>query len=352
MKVYKVGILGKCCTHGAGLCAMFKARLDTDVLAAYEKNPLRAQQLEETLGRSLADSYDEVILHPEIDFVAVSCDPCDKADLVERSAEAGKSIFLNKPFCDSLDNAERIAHAVETNAVPLVHDIPMVRWIPSFARILHETRQGVHGKVFGYHHLFGMNFPMDFDLKAVWPERLDPPSKSGGGEMTNMGCYAIDFAVSLFGLPYSLTAKCRKEWPCYREADVEHFGQIVLDYRDFYAFIEAGKQQLNGELRHSNVMTINFEHDTYLIDASAQMLTVNHVPKDYAQFCEGAFVVGPVEQLIRAIEGGPPPTSDAKTGVMATETLMAAYLSIVEEKPVSLPLTSGRNPLVAEPNRN
>ena len=120
----------------------------------------------------------------------------------------------------------------------------MVRSVPVFARLLDESRTRPDGKVLGYHHLFGMNFDPSFDLKATWPERLDPPAKSGGGEMTNMGCYAIDYAVALMGRPRAVTARWRKEWDVYREADVEHFGQIVLDYGDFLAFLEVGKQQL------------------------------------------------------------------------------------------------------------
>lgn len=351
MKPYGVGIVGNCCTHGAGLCAMFKGREDTRVVAAYERSPQRARELEQALGAPLAASYDEVISHPDVVIVAVSCDPCDKAAMVEKAAAAGKHIFLNKPFCDSLDNARRIAEAVRKHGVYLVHDIPMVRSIPIYARLLQEVRAGTYGRVMGYHHLFGMNFPMDFDLKSLWPERLDPPEKSGGGELTNMGCYAIDYAVSLFGRPQAVTAKWRETWDVYQQAEVENFGQIILDYGDFYAFLEAGKQQLEGEHRHSNAVTINFEHKTLHLDASAEAVTVNHVPRDYAKFAEGATAMGSVEQLIAAIETGAPPSSNAETGLLATETLMAAYQSIVEKRTVTLPLKSGANPLAAAKQR-
>ena len=346
VKTYGVGILGNCCTHGAGACAAFKRRADTRVVAAYERNERRARELEKALGSPLATSYDEVIRHPEVDLVAITCDPCDKADMVEKSVAAGKHIWLNKPFCDSLDNARRIAEAVKRYKVWLVHDIPMVRLVPVYARLLDEVRAGKYGKVMSYHHLFGMNFAPDFDLKAAWPERLDPPEKSGGGEMTNMGCYAIDFAIALFGRPKAVTAQWRKTWDVYRKADVENFGQIVLDYGEFFAFLEVGKQQLEGERRHHNSITINFEHETLFMDPDARLVTVNHVPQDYSKFAEGAAATGSVEQLIAAVEKGTPPTSDVETGVLATEALMAAYQSILDGRSVSLPLASGKNPLV------
>jgi predicted dehydrogenase len=298
------------------------------------------------LGKPLATSYDAVIHDPSVDIVAVSCDPCDKADMVEKAARAGKAIFLNKPPCDSLDAARRIADAVRLNHAWLVHDIPMVRSVPVFARLLDEVRTRPYGKILGYHHLFGMNFDPSFDLKGTWPERLDPPGKSGGGEMTNMGCYAIDYAVTLLGRPQTVTARWRKEWDVYRQADVEHFGQIILDYGDFYAFLEVGKQQLPGPSRHANAMTVDFEHRTLRIDASAQQVAINHIPVDWATYAQGAKAVDSVDQLLAALREGTRPSSGVETIIDATEVLMAAYESIVQgSRPVTLPLPRGDNPL-------
>ncbi len=346
-KTYGIGILGNCATHGAGICRMFKKRADTRVVAAYEKNARRAQELYEVFGTPLANSYDEVISDARVDLVAITTDPCDKAVMVERAAARGKHIFLNKPLAESLDSARRIAAAIKKHHVQFVYDIPTVRSVPVYARLLSEVRAGKYGKVMGYHHLFGMNFSKDFDLKAAWPERLDPPEKSGGGEMTNMGCYALDYAIALLGRPRAVTAKWRKTWDVYREADVENFGQIILDYGDFFAFLETGKQQLDGERRHSNSMTINYEHETLHIDASAQVVTINHVPQEYHEFAAGATALGSVDQLIAAIENGMPPANDIDTAVLATEALMAAYQSILEERVATLPLKSGENPLIA-----
>ncbi len=344
-EVYGVGVIGNCCTHGAGVVGMFKARPDTRVVAACESDPRRGRELTGALGAPLAASVDAVINNPAVDIVAITCDPADKAAVAEKAAAAGKAIFMNKPLCDSLDAARRIQRAVREHNVWFVHDIPMVRGIPVYARLLTEVKAGQYGKAMGYHHLFGMNFAPDFDLAAVWPERLDPPEKSGGGELTNMGCYAIDYAVALFGKPRAVTARWRKLWDAYRAANVEHFGQIVLDYGDFLAFLEAGKQQLDGERRHGNCLTINFEHRTMLIDASAQLATVNHVPVPWDQFARGAIAVSPADQLLAALREGTPPTSTLDNAVDATEVLMAAYRSILDMRTIPLPLPDGFNPL-------
>jgi hypothetical protein len=82
-----------------------------------------------------------------------------------------------------------------------------------------------------------------------------------------------------------------------------------------------------------------------VIDASAQLVAVNHVPVDWQQFNRGARAVGSVDQLLAALRGGTAPTSNVQSVVAATEVLMAAYRSIVENRTVPLPLASGENPL-------
>jgi hypothetical protein len=66
-------------------------------------------------------------------------------------------------------------------------------------------------------------------------------------------------------------------------------------------------------------MTINFENKALFIDASAQVVTINHVPQDYEQSAGTAKAVGSVKQLILAIETGTPPISNIETAVAATQ---------------------------------
>ena len=195
--MYQIGILGNCCTHGAGAVGSLKAREYIKIIAGYEANPRRAGELSNALGFALAGSYDEICKDPDVDIVVITTDPCDKAEMVEKACSAGKHIFLNKPFCHTLIDANRIVKAVEESGVKLVFDIPMVKFLPPLSKLKEEILTGKYGKIISYYHAFGMTFPMDFPIRELWPERFDPPEKAGGGEMTNMGCYAIDFAVTV-----------------------------------------------------------------------------------------------------------------------------------------------------------
>ena len=345
--MYRLGILGNCCTHGVGAVNALKARKEVQLTAAYEANPQRAKELEAVLGFPLARSFEEVIAHPEIDIVVITTDPCEKAHLVEKACLAGKHILLNKPLSHTLSDARRIVTAVNSSKVKLVFDIPMVKFLPAFSQLKAEVCAGKYGKLISYYHAFGMTFAPDFPIRQLWPERFDPPEKAGGGEMTNMGCYAIDFAVTLLGLPQAVQAKWMKFWPEYRAAAVENFGQLILDYGSFYALLAVGKQPLRAEPRRgNNYLSLLFETANLVIDPYSEVLLINGVLGDFSQFLAGCREESSFEQLLRCIETGAEPESTADLGAMGVEVTMAGYHSICQGgQVVSLPLKEGGNPL-------
>jgi predicted dehydrogenase len=356
----RVGVIGNCCTHGEFVVAALRAEPDAELVAGWEDDPRRTGALAQELGLELRAMPEELVDDPEIDVLAISCDPCDKAEWVERGAQAGKHIFLNKPMCESLDSARRIVEAVRRHGVQLVHDIVVIRFHPVTAKLLGEVRRAAYGPPLHYAHSWGMTFSQDFPLALLWPERLDPPSVSGGGELTNMGCYAIDYMVALWGRPKSVQAKCMKTWDVYRGADVENFGQIVADYGEFFATLAAGKQTIGSlpSMSLEEALTPRNWHnvlEVQLADANLTVLPYHDLVIRDGQLLSAQDYVGdfepltPFGQLARAIETGEPPDSDADAALLGVEVTMAAYRSIKEGgSVVPLPLDDGRHPLVAE----
>ena len=346
-KIFGGGILGNCCTHGAGLASMLANHPRVNLVAGYERNERRAGELAEAMGMELAASYQAVIEHPKTEILVVSTDPCDKAEMVEQACAAGKHVLLNKPFADSLDSARRVVRAVENSGVKLVQDIPMVKGIDAYARLRADVAQKKYGHPISYFHAFGMTFDYDFPIREQWPERFDPPSKAGGGEMTNMGCYALDYVVSLFGRPKSVRAKWAAFWEEYRKSGVENFGQIMLDYGDFYALLSVGKQQVDQPHEHTNCLSIMFPNTNLLLDPRTETILVNGSKRELAEFIGDTKAESSLDQLIRCIETGEEPVDSAQLGALGVEVQMAAYLSIAEDgREVALPLQDGFNPLV------
>ncbi len=356
---YRVGLIGNCCTHGEFVAAALKEEPRARIVTAFENDPRRAPALAEATGCALTESPDAIVDDPAIDIVALACSPHEKADWCERAARAGKHIFLNKPMCESLDAARRIQRVIDDTGVKLVHDITVFRFHPIGAKLLDAVRAGTYGPPLSYMSSWGMTFSPDFPLATVWPERLDPPAETGGGELTNLGCYAIDYMVALWGAPVRVQAKLMRRWQPYAAAGVESFGQIIADYGDFYAVLAAGKQPIAGrptmdvaaalkpEAWHS-VIEIRFEAHNITALPFADTVFVDGRPIAAAAFLDGHETRSPFVQLVDAIETGAGPESDAATACLGVEVLMAAYRSAqADGAPVALPLDDGTNPLVA-----
>jgi predicted dehydrogenase len=359
---YRVAVVGNCCTHGEFVVNALRDEPRAELVGGWETDPLRAPGLAAALGDDLADSPEELIGDPSVDVIAVATSPHQKAGMVELAASAGKHIFLNKPMAESLTSARRIVEAVRDHGVHLVHDIIVFRFSPITARLLQEVRAGVFGRPLHHAHSWGMTFSPDFPLAAVWPERLDAAEKSGGGEMTNMGCYAIDYMTALWGLPRSVQAKWRRTWDVYAQAGVENFGQLVADYGDFFAVLAVGKQALQSlpsmdvpealkPRNWHNVIEVQFENANLTLLPYEGLVIRDGRRIAAEEFVDGVDCPTPFLSLVRAIETGTPPDSDAEAASRGVEVLMAAYRSILEERPVELPLTDGSNPLVSERER-
>lgn len=347
---YGLGILGNCCTHGEFVAAALKEEPAAHVVAGWEDDPRRTAGLSTAIGMELASSPEALLDDPAIEIVALACSPHQKAEWAERAAGAGKHIFLNKPMAESLHSARRIENAVAGGAVQLVYDIPAIgRFDPVTAKLLDEVRAGRYGRAINYAHSFSFTFSPDFPLAVVWPERLDPSSRSGGGELTNLGCYAVDYLVGLWGRPRSIQAKITAYWDVYREAEVENFGQVIADYGDFFAVLASGKQPLEtlpsmdvaGALdprNWHNVMELQFEHHNLTVLPFHGLLMYNGARVPLEEYLAGYTYVTPFQQLVRAIESGRRPDSSAASARLGVEVLMAAYQSAAEDgRPVAMP---------------
>ena len=242
-KRYGVGIIGNCCTHGEFVAFALK-RSRGHIVAGWEDDPRRTAGCSAATGLDLASSPDAVLEDPAIDIVALACSPHEKAGVGREGRASRKHVFLNKPMAESLvrPGASK-RQSPEQDSTRLRHsgDRPLP---PGHGETAREVRAGRYGRAVNYTHTFSFTFSTRLSAGEVWPERLDPASRSGGGELTNLGCYAVDYMIGLWGRPRSIQAKSTSYWDVYREAGVENFGQVIADYGDFFAVLASGKQPL------------------------------------------------------------------------------------------------------------
>ncbi len=121
-KQYGVGILENCCTHGEFVAVALKQEPQTKIVAGWEEDTRRAPGLAAAIGMELQSSPEALLDNSQIDIIAIACSPHEKANWVEKAAQTGKHIFLNKPMAESLASTWRIEKAVAHIATPKVLD--------------------------------------------------------------------------------------------------------------------------------------------------------------------------------------------------------------------------------------
>ncbi|MFF3468460.1 Gfo/Idh/MocA family protein [Streptomyces sp. NPDC002619] len=175
--------------------AAVTAVADVDPVAATE----RAQQAG---GAEVFDSYQRLLDEGDIDAVDICLPHHLHADAVIAAAEAGKHILCEKPLCLTLDEAERIADAVEAAGVTLMCAHNQLT-LPAVAHARELIDSGALGRV--YELRTTDSFFNDFDPATMgWRAHA---ATSGGGELIDTGYHPTYLLLYLAsGRPSAVTS--------------------------------------------------------------------------------------------------------------------------------------------------
>jgi len=102
-------------------------------------------------GARVADSYQELVCDPEIDFVDIAIPPEEQVDVALAAIRAGKHVLCQKPLALDVRSARRVVTAAKDARVYLVVNHQM-RWAPFIRHSAGVVRRGefgalVHGRV-------------------------------------------------------------------------------------------------------------------------------------------------------------------------------------------------------------
>ncbi|MGB8652330.1 MAG: Gfo/Idh/MocA family oxidoreductase [Mycobacteriales bacterium] len=159
--------------------------------AVCDPNPLRVEA-----ARSLAPEVrgygdGRVLLEdPDVDLVIVSTPPNSHAEWTLKALEAGKHVVVEKPFCITVEEADRqIAAAAERGLSLAVYQNR--RWDPDYLALKQVVRSGQIGEVFHYESFIGgYGHPCNY-----WHS----DETVSGGAIYDWGSHYLDWALDLFG---------------------------------------------------------------------------------------------------------------------------------------------------------
>ncbi|WP_222918378.1 Gfo/Idh/MocA family oxidoreductase [Natrinema sp. SYSU A 869] len=172
---------------------------DVAVVAAADALPENRDRARNAGVSRTYDDYETLLESEELDAAVVALPPFLHADAVERAAEAGVDVFVEKPLARSTEEADRLLEtAREANiAVGVDHTL---RYQPDMVGVKEAYDKGGVGHV-PYASITRLNDhplgrPPAGDAPPEWP--MDPDA-AGGGSLVELGVHCFDVLEWLFG---------------------------------------------------------------------------------------------------------------------------------------------------------
>jgi scyllo-inositol 2-dehydrogenase (NADP+) len=148
-------------------------------------------------------SVDELLARP-VDLVVIATPNTSHHPIAKQSLLAGRHVVIDKPFTNTLAEAEELVHlAKEKRRVLSVYQNR--RYVGDFVTLRALVSEGVLGRIVLFEAHFDRFRP---ELKPdAWRERPEP----GAGVWFDLGPHLLDQAFILFGIPEAIGADIRRE---------------------------------------------------------------------------------------------------------------------------------------------
>ncbi|NWJ50671.1 MAG: oxidoreductase [Bacteroidetes bacterium] len=193
---------------------------------------------------SVIRDVDALLADDEIELVIINTPDSSHYELALKAIHAGKNVIVEKPFTQTLEQANELIEAAKQKNV-MLSVFQNRRWDADFLTIQKVIKSNLVGRL--------VEFESHFDRfrNFIQPNTWKEKAEAGTGTLYNLGSHLIDQAVVLFGMPDAVNAEIRVLRP---GGEVDDCFDIRLSYnfikvtlKASYLVREAGpKYQLHG----------------------------------------------------------------------------------------------------------
>ncbi|MBI4306866.1 MAG: Gfo/Idh/MocA family oxidoreductase [Chloroflexi bacterium] len=241
MAAHGVLLIGGNRTHLEGYARGFATDPRCRVVAVADESGLPDYRsglnrlLASELGVPYIDGLDAALRRDDIDVVCMCADVERRGRVATRCAEAGKHIYLDKPLAGSVEDARRIADAVEKASV-LAQMFSNING-PWEQRARKAVREGAVGDLLGVHSDMLMAKGRPGTAPYTGRRRKEAPSPDrwtfveAKRELLDMGVYSVSTALWLAGARASSVYATTANYFFAEHArlDIEDFGTITME---------------------------------------------------------------------------------------------------------------------------
>jgi predicted dehydrogenase len=288
--------------------------------AAVTRDPAGRRPLGERFGLALTARYADVLADPAIDAVVLATPHSHHAGEIAQAAQAGKHVFVEKPFTLTRESAVRAIEACRKAGITLAVGFNR-RYAPAYAEMKRRIAAGEIGML---RHLEGhFSGPPSYQTEpGNWRSNQ---VESPGGSMTARGCHLLDGMVHLAGLATEVRAVSER---LQHDFDVDDTTSCLLRFAGgatgtlatlhaatrffrLHAFGSKGALEMRGDT----------ELDVFDLEGNARRVSFEAIDKERAEleaFADAVtagvkFVIAP-EEIVNVVAGTEAVTASARGG--------------------------------------
>jgi len=330
--VIGVGLMGK--THATNLATRIP---EASLVGIADLNEALGQKVAADLGvTDVYSDYRQLLKNDTVDAVVIATPSYAKPELVTAALEAGKNVYCEKPLCVKMEDADDLVRTVEKTKLVFQMGFQR-RFDPSLIAAREAVRSGKLGRIL----MITSKTRDPPGSIATWE---DDPKLSGG--IFNDTC-SHDFDIirwishseftKVFAMGKASVLKNRRDHANYDtvvvsfELSTQAIGHVDSCAHTLYGY-DTRVEIIGTE---SDILTtIGNRSECHILNKDS---VSNNYSDSYFQRFDQAYR-DEVADFVSCIRENKTPRSTVRDGRAAVEIGIAASKSVIEMKPVSLPL--------------
>lgn len=174
-------------------------------------------------------AFDTLLQDDKIELVIINTPDPTHYEMALAAIQAGKHVVVEKPFTQTLEQANALIEAAKQKGV-MLSVFQNRRWDGDFLTVQRVIKNNLLGKLVEFESHFDRF--RNFIQPGTWKEKAE----AGAGMVYNLGSHLIDQAVVLFGMPDAVNAEIRILRP---GGEVDDCFDIRLSYNDVKVTLKA-----------------------------------------------------------------------------------------------------------------
>ena len=200
-----IGVISFAHGHANAYCNKMQTFDDVKLVASWDDNVERGENAAKQFEMNFSPHLEDVVNHPEIDAVIVTCETNRHAEMVAAAASERKHILCQKPMALTLEDCDKITESVQKSGVKFMMAHQMRR-DPANIAMRELIESGILGKIglLRRRHCINVLFNEAF---VTGPSRWHIDPVKNMGMFMDDASHATDFIYWMLGKPTSVIAE-------------------------------------------------------------------------------------------------------------------------------------------------